>query len=287
MTDEEVLRDLKGYCKRYNLPINHIVEVLSELKVVPMIRGISFEFSVLDSLRSILDENRWFITKPNINAQASVHDVDVEVTNLSTGTQIRIECKLAGKDTFRILDRSRAKIKVKCMRSRTVNRKAARYLANRYGVSVESVLAHADNYRESDFDFVITSMGNALWRTDRNGQFVFLPTDEERDWLERFFGEDDLSLNGLQDKCFNYFLIAPSSALIVSRENNITCKRRRCISAGTHHDCGFIPNYPEIILGDQTRWKEIRECESLFEDFIRRHDGDSNAAENQPGLFDF
>lgn len=46
----KLIKDVKRYCDDFDIPINHIVEVISDRKVIPMLRGKAFEFSVTDFL---------------------------------------------------------------------------------------------------------------------------------------------------------------------------------------------------------------------------------------------
>ena len=154
------------------------------------------------------------------------------------------------------------------MRSRTVGQKAAKTLAARYGVSVDDVLRHADNYRDVDFNFVVTSIGNALWRTAGDGSYVFEPKSNEIDFFRRFFEDQNLDVESLKERTFNYLLIARASSLTVSPKNNVQCVRRKCKKAGTSKTCGFIPNYPIVNLKDNSIWKPIEKTDEIFEEFI-------------------
>ena len=48
---------IEGYCEKYDIPILYLVDTLYEPKVVPMIRGKAFEFSVMLTLERILPKN--------------------------------------------------------------------------------------------------------------------------------------------------------------------------------------------------------------------------------------
>jgi hypothetical protein len=260
----KLLKELIDYCSYFDLPFEHIVETMYALKVIPMIRGICFEFFIYDKLGEILPANDWKIEKPVINAQSAIQDVDILVTHRPTKKRFTIECKLTGKDSFRIKD-NQATVKVKCMRSRTVGIEAAKILARRYTVKVDDVMRHRDNYRTVDFDFVITSIGNAFWKTAPDGTYVFRPTSSEIAFLRKFFNDQTLDVNGLKEKTFHYLLIARSSRLNVSPQNNVQCVRRECIKAGTSRTCGFIPNYPIVDLNDNSIWKPIQQATELFQ----------------------
>jgi len=263
----KILKELVDYCNYFDLPFEHIVETMYALKVIPMIRGICFEFFIYDKLRKIIPASKWKIEKPAINAQSAIQDVDILVTHLSTGKRFTVECKLTGKDFFRIKG-NQATVKVKCMRSRTVGSEAAKILARRYGVKVDEVMRHRDNYRVVDFDFVVTSIGNAFWRTMPDGTYAFKPTSSEIAFLRRFFNDQTLDANRLKEKTFNYLLIARSSRLNVSPQNNVQCVRRECIKAGNSRTCGFIPNYPIVDLNDNSIWKPIQQATELFQAFV-------------------
>jgi hypothetical protein len=265
---DRILNELVDYCDYYNIPFEHCVDTMQALKVVPMIRGIGFEYVAFERLRRILPSNVWKVEKPIVNAQSAIQDIDIQVTHIPTDQQITIECKLAGKNSFKIPRLGVGTVKIKCMRSRTVGEEAARTLARRYGVSVDSVMRHRDNYRDVDFDFVITSIGNAFWRTTKDGKYVFRLKPEETEFLHRLFGDSTLSVEQLRKKTFDYLLIARSSSLTVSPQNHVRCVRRRCKEAGTSTNCGFIPNYPIVNLNDTEVWRPIEETSEVFRNFL-------------------
>ena len=68
---------VKDFCEKYNIPLLYLAETLYEPKVVPMIRGKAFEFSVMMVLQEILPKDQWLVDKPMMNAQIGFHDVDV------------------------------------------------------------------------------------------------------------------------------------------------------------------------------------------------------------------
>lgn len=90
---------LQDFCNRYNLDIEHLADVLSDPKVIPMIRGKSFEFTVCKHLESILPD-QYQISNPKLNAQTGLQDIDVSVLNQQTGKRYSIECKLRRKGVF-------------------------------------------------------------------------------------------------------------------------------------------------------------------------------------------
>lgn len=250
-TNEIILQQLKDYCNYYNLPILHIHEIISDLKVIPMLRGKGFEYFVSDKLADMLSSGDWQVSNPNINAQSEVHDVDVVILRKTDNKQINIECKLAKKESFG-MNNGNPEFSVKCMRSRTISdNEMATRMAERYGVLRQQILFHADNYRQDDFDFVITSMGNAFWVT-QNKRYIFDGKDEDLRVLQSLFPThfSGTNIDEFKQKAFSFLLIARSKDIKVSVENNIICTRRRCIDNGTSSNCGFIPNYPIVNLRD-------------------------------------
>jgi len=248
---------------------------MSDLKVIPMLRGKGFEYTVTDLLKSLLDSSKWDISNPNINAQSEVHDVDVYVTRKKDNKNVRIECKLSDKDSFRLYGDS-PKFQVKCMRSRTVSdNEMATRMARRYGVSRETVLAHPDNYRDIDFDFVITSMGNAFWTTDDTGRYIFKASNEQIKTLvvlfPKIFNEKD-SIDEFKKKTFNFMIFAKSKSITATRENNVVCRRKRCITQGTFNTCGFIPNYPAVNLKELSEgrsvWRQLADIERALNELL-------------------
>jgi len=263
---------IAAYCKKYNIPIEYLSNTLDEPKVVPMIRGKAFEFSVVLAFKEILKEKTWGVSKTPMNAQQGSHDIDVQLTHLPTGKQISVECKLAAKGRFKALSDGSVYIGVKCMRSRTLGAAMVAQLAPRFGVSPKQLLVHNDQYLPVDFDLVVTSIGNAFYKTDpETGSFVWAPSDEGTIFLERLRDKYGvLSKIPLKDFAFNQLYIAKASALAVSK-NGIVCGRRGC-KRKAH--CGFIPNYPVIKFDPKTLepispWHHATDISSVLKGFIK------------------
>lgn len=318
--EDALIKDIKDYCEYYNLPLKHLVEIISDLKVVPMLRGKGFEFTASDAIRKRLKSDEWDVSNPIINAQSEVQDIDVLVTRRKDGRRIRIECKLARNNSFKgelsttitenigqadlstfcqnaedapsflnIINNSKSKLKkgrskngvlsfnVKCMRSRTLsdNNMAVR-MAAKYGVTKREVLNHADSYREIDFDYVVTSMGNAFWDTENKKKYVFKGSNSHLKSLRALFPYYFGSIKNDTDfkqKTYDFLLIAKSSDIKASLNNGygIECSRQKCEN---HSNCGFIPNYPLVLLSDvaagSSPWKIIADTDlnELFQTFL-------------------
>lgn len=276
MISNSFTKEIEDYCAYYNLPIKHLASILSDLKVIPMIRGKGFEFTVSDFLRVNLDKKKWIVSNPNLNAQSEIHDVDVYVTRKKDNKQIRIECKLSGKDSFRVAE-GHPQFKVKCMRSRTVSdNEMATRMAKRYDIPRAKVVKHPDQYRHQDFDFVITSMGNAFWTTE-DRKYIFSGSEKELKILSQLFPKHfkvDMNKEQFRDATFNFLLIANSKKMTVKKANEVVCTRKKCIQSGNAVDCGFIPNYPVVNLTEvstgSSPWKINSETnlDKLFSSFL-------------------
>jgi hypothetical protein len=251
------------FCEHYNIPIEYLADTLNEPKVIPMIRGKAFEFSVLKKLQEILNENDWKPIKDVMNAQLGSHDEDVSIINARTSKRFSVECKLAGKGRFKKAKTGEYIINVKCMRSRTMGENIVLRLAPQLGISVESLSCHNDQYRQTDFDLVVTSIGNAFYETDDDGLFFWNPCEEGEKFLNKLLGESNPELQ--QQAGFNKMYVASSQDLSVGNGYQ-KCARKTCTNK---ENCGFIPNYPPIIfdaitLRPTNGWLPIEEIETIL-----------------------
>jgi hypothetical protein len=173
------IEKIKQYCLKYDIPLSYLAEILNEPKVIPMVRGKAFEFSALLRLQQILPTTEWIVDKPAVNAQFGLHDVDIRVIHKPTRKIIRVECKLAGKGNFRLQKDGSAAIKVKCMRFRTLGTAKVAELSKKIGISEALLSVHNDQYLPTDFDAVITSIGNAFYETnDETDAYEWQPSKE-------------------------------------------------------------------------------------------------------------
>ncbi|MEO1253971.1 MAG: restriction endonuclease [Bacteroidota bacterium] len=264
------INDVEAYCNKYNVPVEYLADVLHEPKVVPMIRGKAFEFSAMLKLQTILPPETWRVDKPVMNAQLGSHDMDVRVIHIPTGREISVECKLAKNNSFRTRSTTGYDMRVKCMRSRTLGTEMVRTLAPRLGVTEEILSIHNDQYVPTDFDMVMTSIGNAFYRTNQDtGSFDWSPNPQELEFLRHLFEEQDD--NRLKDLTYNKMYIATSHSLAVLEGNDQKCKRRKC---PINNSCGFIPNYPflEFVRGQRIPrmpWIDVDTSLGLFEAFVQ------------------
>jgi len=251
------------YCLDFNIPIEYLSEILRDPKVNPMIRGKSFEFSTLLAFQQILDPLVWEVTKPNMNAQAMQHDVDILVKHKPTDKLVSVECKLSKKDSFRINKNGNVTAAVKCMRSRTLGQEIIEDRAPIMGVTVEQLNAHKDNYLTSDFDVVVSSLGNAFYTTDKEtGDYVWTPLHEYELIIKQILGNYS---GDLKKATFDYILVANSKDLSPSAGFAI-CARKACKNPKS---CVFIPNYPVVQFDKNTGtptkpWNSLSNLEQVL-----------------------
>jgi hypothetical protein len=259
---------LEQYCEKYNIPISYLVETLYEPKVVPMIRGKGFEFSVMMTLQEILPKNEWKLSKAAMSEEISFHDTDIRVFHKRTGKTVRVECKLAKKEGFRLFADGHSEIRVKCMRSRTLGSAKVKELAPKLGINEQVLLIHNDQYLSADFDVVVTSIGNAFYRTDRKtGLFEWRPKKTEEEFLLKLKPSNGESL---KDFAFRRMYIARTVDLAAKSNTGVVCTRGKCTNKT---NCGFIPNYPVIRFDAGTAkstngWVPVEESPDLFKRFI-------------------
>jgi hypothetical protein len=258
-------KDIIDFCNHYNIPVEYLAGTLNEPKVVPMIRGKAFEFSVLKSLKDTLNPDKWITQKDVMNAQLGSHDEDVSIINRNTNKRYSVECKLAGKGRFKKEKSGNFIINVKCMRSRTLGESIVQRLAPQLNLPVDVLLLHNDQYRATDFDLVVTSIGNAFYETNDEGLFFWNPDKNGIEFLQKLLNKKE---NELQEAAFNKMYVAKASDLAVGSGHQ-TCVRRSCTNKD---NCGFIPNYPPIIFDKTTLkptngWSDFDEIENVLNSF--------------------
>lgn len=263
----EWLLNLQSVCKAHNIPIEHLSTIILDQKVMPMIRGKAFEFSAVDLVRPFLLPPKWTVEKLNQNPQFGVHDEDIKVTNTLTNNYLRVECKLAAKGRFKKLTDDTNTfyiVGVKCMRSRTLGTAMVKKLAPILGLAEDVLAIHNDQYRKEDFDIILTTLANAFYETDDDGNYYWCPGDDGTEFLKALTGETDETK--LQDLAFSSLYFTKSEDRIITPANNIQCTRRKCENKT---DCQFIPNYPVIIFDASTmksvnNWNSINDIDSIF-----------------------
>jgi hypothetical protein len=263
------IEQIKSYCEKYNIPLTYLPDIINDPKVIPMIRGKAFEFSAILRLQKILPESDWIVDKPVMNAQFGIHDMDVRVTHKATQTIIGVECKLSGKGAFKTLKNGDKAIRVKCMRSRTLGDNKVKELAQKLNIDIQLLKAHNDQYLPTNFDVVITTIGNAFYTTnEENDLYDWQPKPAAILFLNKLTQSNDLAK--LQYFAFQQMYLAQSNDLAITPENGVTCTRRGCPKPT---NCGFIPNYPIISFKKDTTiaskpWTSVENAVDFFKQIV-------------------
>ncbi|WP_423909508.1 hypothetical protein [Candidatus Spongiihabitans sp.] len=92
---------IKEYCERYNIPLENLMDILEDQKVLPMIRGKATEYIATVVLKKLLGRN-WQVQKLNLNAQQGVYDEDISITHSKTGYRLKVEAKNAVRGSFKM-----------------------------------------------------------------------------------------------------------------------------------------------------------------------------------------
>lgn len=262
-----------AYCQKYDIPIEYLPEILLDPKVIPMIRGKAFEFSVFKALHQILPKNIWLVDKPMINAQFGLHDTDVRIIHKPTRKIISAECKLVGKGTFKYNKDESVQARVKCMRSRTLGESKIKELAPKLGISESLLKVHNDQYVPADFQVVVTNLANAFYETDEETElFEWQPSRKGIDFLKFISGEENIEI--LQHFAYQKMYLATSTELAILPASNIKCTRKKCSQPSS---CGFIPNYPLLVFEKEASipnkpWYDLGNSEIILENIIYTRD---------------
>jgi hypothetical protein len=238
MTDDEIYTlgvSLIKYCQKFNVPVEHIFEILEDQKVTPMIRGKAMEYNLTLVLRENLSSQSWNVDKLNLNAQTGAGDEDVSITHKRTGIRLRAESKSTVRGSMASGLRSRnvkaPHFKVKCHRSRS-NKK----------------LLTNDAYSVDSFDVILTNTSNAIFEGNTIGENLEVIHDETtKQILYEFYNvSDDIEL-----------LLACYSDW------------RFCIPSDIAID-GYIPRTPYVQLLDDPNWRPLSELENRLLEVVQQ-----------------
>ena len=199
-----IANGIRDYCKTYNIPIDDILDILEDQKVLPMIRGKATEHLGAAVLRQVLDSREWDVQKLNLNPQPGRYDEDVSVTFRRTGVRLKAETKNAVRGKFSLGTRNTPEphFAVKCHKSRS-------HLTRKRN----------DRYEVGDFDLLLCNVSNAIFRAKPMGRGLPLIASEEAlSWLKDHYGEetdDELVQKTYSDwrACFPMDIAAPDGTL--------------------------------------------------------------------------
>jgi len=219
------------YCHKYNIPIDKLLEILEDQKVLPMIRGKAMEYNAFQLLTSTLPSITWNIQKLNLNAQQGQKDEDINIIHRKTGIKIKVESKSAVRGSFHVGTKNtklkEPHFKVKCHRSRS---------------SIKLAKESNDRYSDDVFDLIITNPTNAIIEGNTIG--------DDFEIIQR---------KGLKEYLFEYYKVKKLSELLNKSENDW----RFCNSKSISVD-GYLPRTPYVKFPNDENWKKKDELEKLL-----------------------
>lgn len=231
MTNDEILHlgeEMLRYCKKFNVPLNYLFEILEDQKVTPMIRGKAMEYNAYLLLDKSLPKSTWSVQKLNLNAQPGQYDEDISITHRRTGIILKVESKSAVRGSVSEGKRSRnlkvPHFKVKCHRSRS---------------NVKLAESSNDRYSVDSFDLLVTNTTNAVFEGGTVGET-----------LEIVHNID------LRSMLFDFYKATTDLDLIAACE-----KDWRFVIPTDIAEDGYLPRTPFVTMENDPHWRPIAEME--------------------------
>ena len=229
-----IYKSITEYCRTYNIPKEHLLDILEDQKVLPMIRGKATEYIGAAFLKRVLDEREWIVEKLNLNPQSGSMDEDVSITFRRTGRRLRAETKNAVRGCFRLQARGRSRphFQVKCHKSRS-------HLKRQNTTN--------DRYLVGEFDLLLCNVSNALFKGRSLEPGLPLIEDEQAiGWLKEFYrvGDKDELMRCAYDDW------------------------RFCLPASIADDAGVLPRTPVVFMQDDPNWFGVDDLERHLRSLI-------------------
>ena len=219
MSDEalKVYRDIEEYCDTYNIPLENLLDILEDQKVVPMIRGKATEFICALVLKRKLNPKDWLVEKLNLNAQPGTYDEDVSITHKRKGVRFKVEAKNAVRGKFSLGTKASPfpHFAVKCHRSR-------------------SNLSRQENdkYMATDFDLLLCNVSNSLFRSTFSRGLPLIEKPDAIEWLK------------------NHYSVGTEAEIRRAAYDDW----RICLPKDIMLDDGTIPRTPRVKMKDDPNW---------------------------------
>ena len=231
MTNEEKVNladKLLKYCKKFNVPLEFLFEILEDQKVTPMIRGKAMEYNAFLMLEQILSRTTWSVQKLNLNAQTGTYDEDISITHRRTGIILKVESKSTVRGSISDGNRSR-------------NLKVPHFLvkSHRSRSNIKLAGSSNDRYSVDSFDVLLTNTSNAVFEGNTVGEHLEVVHDED-----------------LKNLLYGFYSASTDEELITACENDW----RYCIPKDIAVD-GFIPRTPYVKLDSDVNWKPLTSIE--------------------------
>ena len=233
-----IYQNIKEYCKKYNVPLESLMDILEDQKVLPMIRGKATEFVATIFLKRILNQREWQVQKLNLNAQPGKYDEDISITFSRTGDRLKVEAKNAVRGSFRLGTGTKVKaphFKVKCHKSRS---------------NIKLRNTTNDRYIIGEFDLLICNVSNSVFmKKSLEAKLSLIDDKNVIEWLKSYYNvkKDDQLIRSTYD---DWRLCLPHT--IAKEDNSIP----RTPTVLMHNDPNwFTPDQLETEL--KTRVKDI------------------------------
>lgn len=230
----EIGSQLLAFCERYDIPIEHVFEILDDQKVVPMLRGKTTEYNATSRLEHVLNPVHWRVVKMNPNPQPGSPDEDIAIFHRRTNIRLKVETKNAVRASMNTGHRCRLirepHFRVKCHRSRS-----------------NMSLPSNDRYSVDSFDVLIANPANAIIRA---GDFEAI---------------DDAALLQI---LYAHYGVVTTDILLSTMLNDW-----RFVLPSAIAEEGFIPRTPGVRLANDPNWLPIEDLETHLEAIVqtRRH----------------
>jgi hypothetical protein len=238
MINEEKIKlanNLLKYCKKFNVPLEYLFEILEDQKVTPMIRGKAMEYNAYLILDKILPRTIWSVQKLNLNAQTGITDEDISITHRRTGIILKVESKSTVRGSISDGKRSR-------------NLKVPHFLvkSHRSRSNIKLAGTSNDRYSVDSFDILVTNTSNAIFEGNTVGENLEVVHDEKL-------------------KCLLYEFYSASN----DEELKTACENdwRFCIPKDIAVD-GFIPRTPYVTLENDVNWKPLITIEDRLSEVV-------------------
>ncbi len=232
MTDMDkqlIFNSIEEYCEKYNIPIENLMDILEDQKVLPMIRGKATEYIAAATLKKVLGRN-WQVQKLNLNAQAGTYDEDISITHSKTGKRLKVESKNAVRGSFKVGSNrtvvTRPHFRVKCHKSRSHIKKSK---------------TTNDRYLLGDFDLIVCNVSNAIFQGGTLG-----------DELELLYDADAI-------KCLKKHYNTESDSHLIRCAYD---DWRGCFPRSIVLEDKSIPRTPAIELYGDKNWFSLKELET-------------------------
>lgn len=234
-SEYEFYHDISEYCEKYNIPIENLLDILEDQKVLPMMRGKASEFIATAVLKKILNKREWQVQKLNLNPQHGHSDEDISITHSRKGTRLNVEVKSSVRESFKIGTPrtiiNSPHFKVKCHRSRSNTKKKTN-----------------DRYLVDDFDLIITNVSNAIFQGNTSSAGMLILRDRVKiDSLKEFYRVND------------------DASLIRCAYDDWRCVLPSAISL----EDGTIPRTPSVCLDGDPHWFKIEKLGARLDDLIQ------------------